>query len=63
MRGSRMRLLGVLVVLAATLVLVSPSYAYKQDLNQTYPLEPGGSFELQNVNGSVEVNGWDRNEV
>ncbi len=63
MRGSRMRLLGVLVVLAAALVLVSPSYAYKQDFNQTYPLEPGGSFELQNVNGSVEVNGWDRNEV
>ena len=63
MRGSRMHLLGVLVVLAAALVLVSPSYAYKQDLNQTYPLEPGGSIELQNVNGSVEVNGWDRNEV
>lgn len=63
MPRSRMPLLGVLVVLAAALVLVSPSYAYKQDLNQTYPLEPGGSFELQNVNGSVEVNGWDRNDV
>jgi hypothetical protein len=26
-------------------------------------VQPGGTFELQNVNGPVEVQGWDRNEV
>jgi DUF4097 and DUF4098 domain-containing protein YvlB len=63
MRGSRVLLFGVFAVLLATLVLASPSYAYKQDFDKTYPLEPGGSVELQNVNGSVELSGWDRNEV
>jgi Putative adhesin len=30
---------------------------------KTYPLPPGGSFLLENVNGSVQVDGWDRDEV
>src|SRR5215468_7673230 len=40
-----------------------PSYAISKDFNQTYPLQPCGTFELQNVNGTVDVQGWDRNEV
>jgi len=41
-----------------------PSYAASiKDFNQTYPLQAGGTFELQNVNGTVDVQGWDRNEV
>lgn len=40
-----------------------PSYAISKDFNQSYPLQPGGTFELQNVNGTVDVQGWDRNEV
>ena len=40
-----------------------PSYAITKDFNQNYPLQPGGTFELQNVNGTVEVQGWDRDEV
>jgi DUF4097 and DUF4098 domain-containing protein YvlB len=50
----------ILVLTAASTV---PCYAISKDFNQTYPLQPGGSFELQNVNGPVEVQGWDRNEV
>ena len=30
---------------------------------RTYPLQSGGEFVLENVNGSVHVEGWDRNEV
>lgn len=30
---------------------------------RTYPLTAGGSFVLENVNGSVQVEGWDRDEV
>src|SRR5262249_11867654 len=41
-----------------------PSYAASvKDFSQTYPLQPGGTFELQNVNGTVDIQGWDRNEV
>ncbi len=40
-----------------------PGYAISKDFNQTYPLQPCGTFELQNVNGTVDVQGWDRNEV
>lgn len=40
-----------------------PCYAISKDFDQSYPLQAGGTFELQNVNGSVNVQGWDRNEV
>jgi DUF4097 and DUF4098 domain-containing protein YvlB len=43
--------------------LATPCYAYRNDFDHTYPLQPGGTFELQNVNGAVEVQGWDRDEV
>ena len=49
------------LVMAA--VWAAPSYAITKEFNQSYPLQPGGSFELQNVNGAIEVQGWDRNEV
>ena len=38
-------------------------FAGEQIFQQTYPLAAGGSFLLENVNGSVQVEGWDRNEV
>lgn len=30
---------------------------------QTYPLDANGSIQLENVNGSVEIVAWDKNEV
>jgi DUF4097 and DUF4098 domain-containing protein YvlB len=48
-------------ILAA--VWAIPCLAISKDFNQSYPLEAGGSVELQNVNGTVQVQGWDRNEV
>lgn len=50
----------ILVLAAAS---TAPSFASSKDFNQSYPLQPGGSFELQNVNGPVEVKGWDRNVI
>ena len=49
----------------ALLLAVSavPGFAYSKDFDQTYPLQPGGSFELQNVNGPVEVQGWEKDAV
>jgi DUF4097 and DUF4098 domain-containing protein YvlB len=47
----------------ALAVWVVPSYAISKDFDKIYPLQAGGSFELQNVNGTVEVQAWDRDEV
>lgn len=44
-------------------VAAIPSFAISKQFDQTYSLEPGGSFELQNVNGPVEVLGWNRDVV
>jgi hypothetical protein len=35
----------------------------RQTFDHSYPLAPGGSFVLENVNGSVQEEGWDRDEV
>src|SRR5438552_16909815 len=57
------------VVVAAFFTLIlgaafaSPSFAISKEFNQSYPLQPGGTFELQNVNGTVEVQGGDRDVV
>jgi tRNA A-37 threonylcarbamoyl transferase component Bud32 len=37
--------------------------AFQQDFNQTLPLTANGRFSLDNVNGRIEIAGWDRNEV
>jgi Toastrack DUF4097 len=53
-----------LLVLAAALAIALPSFATtEQVFEKTYPLESGGQFLLDNVNGSVQVEGWDRDEV
>ena len=50
-------------VMLLTAIWAVPSFAISKEFNQSYPLQPGGSLELQNVNGTVEVQGWDRNEI
>jgi hypothetical protein len=62
MRRPALRATSLFVLLLAVVWAV-PSFAISKEFNQSYPLQPGGSFELQNVNGAVEVQGWDRNEV
>lgn len=37
--------------------------AYKQEFHQTYNLNSTGQVSLENINGSVQITGWDRNEV
>ena len=53
----------VLSILVLALVSTAPGLAKSKDFNQSYPLVPGGTFELQNVNGPVQVEGWDRNVI
>lgn len=51
------------VLAAALLLFALPSHAANELFLKTYPLMPGGSFVLENVNGSVRVEGWAREEV
>ncbi len=58
------RIATTVFLLLAGLLCISPRCsAIDQHFKQTYPLPPGGSFLLENVNGSVHVDGWDRDEV
>jgi len=34
-----------------------------EEFHQIYPLSANGRIELQNINGPVQIRGWDRNEV
>lgn len=66
MKGRAVQSFGgrALLVLAAALLVAVPSFATtEQVFEKTYPLESGGHFLLDNVNGSVQVEGWDRDEV
>jgi len=53
----------LLLALAGVLCISLPGFANDQIFEQIYPLPAGGSFLLQNVNGNVQVVGWDRDEV
>lgn len=59
----------VLGSLAAFLALAIQAHASDwsgsetEEFHQSYPLSANGRVELQNINGSVEIKAWDRNEV
>jgi DUF4097 and DUF4098 domain-containing protein YvlB len=52
-----------LFLLATIAAVCGSSFAYDETFHHVYPLTSGGSFVLENVNGSVHVDGWDRDEV
>ena len=58
----RHALRAALILSVAGAVFAASGLAMSKDFDQSYPLQPGGSFELQNVNGTVEVEGWAHRE-
>lgn len=54
-------LLACLLIGFATLPLVAEQY--RDEFHKTYPVAPNVTISLSNVNGSVEITGWDKNEV
>jgi Toastrack DUF4097 len=38
-------------------------FGASREFTRTFPLSPEGSFELSNVNGTVRIEGWDKDEV
>ena len=46
------------------LLMALPAHAQlTQDFHRTVPLSANGEVSLGNINGNVEITGWDRNEV
>src|SRR5579871_2240937 len=51
------------LILAGILICAYSASAGEKVFEQAYPLAPGGKFVLENINGSVMVDGWDKNTV
>lgn len=61
-------LLLALISLGVLLVMPPHVSAQKQEIvreefHQTYPLSPNGRVSLENIQGTVRIQAWDRNEV
>ena len=55
---------GMLSGALLALVLAAAAHAeVTQDFHRTVPLPANGRISLSNINGGVEIAGWDRNEV
>lgn len=62
---------GVLTVAAAAFILTGCEEwgdwgsvdRHKEDFQQSHAMKPGGRLSLENMNGSVEIYGWDENKV
>jgi DUF4097 and DUF4098 domain-containing protein YvlB len=50
-------------LLATGLLLPASAFGLEKSFTQTYPLRSGGVFSIDNVNGDVTIESWDRNEV
>ena len=52
-----------ILILALAAHASDHSGALTEEFHQTYAITPDGRVELENINGSVHVSTWDRNEV
>jgi hypothetical protein len=53
----------VFAAFAVAQSMVPQSFATTREFSQTYQLKPGGTLELNNINGTVRIEGWDKDEV
>jgi len=54
----------LLLLLGLPVLIVSGDGSrYHEDFHYTYPQSAGGRLTLENFNGSVEITGWDQNNV
>ncbi len=62
-RPGRSRVSRHLLLALAVLASAWPVAASEEVFYRAYPLATGGTFKLSNVNGSVEVSGWEKEQV
>jgi len=60
---SALRFSVVAVLLSKTLLTPNCFGGVTREVTRTYPLNADGSFELNNVNGTVRIEAWDKDEV
>src|ERR1700688_3081919 len=48
---------------ACALVLLLPCFAHAAAVDEHRPANPQGAVEIDNVAGSIDVQGWDKSEV
>lgn len=54
------------IVLGAAMALALSAHAsdkVRDEFHKTYPLSADGRVSLQNINGSIKIVGWDKNEI
>src|SRR5438105_10892470 len=51
------------IALLAIATPISLRAELTEELHKTYPIDADGRVSLKNVNGSVHISAWDRNEV
>lgn len=50
--------------LVLTLALATPALAsVREDFERTVPFDPGGSFRLENANGTIDIETWNESNV
>lgn len=50
--------------LSLCLAFLAPlCFGVTREVTRTYPMRPDAAFELSNVNGTVRIEGWDKNEI
>jgi DUF4097 and DUF4098 domain-containing protein YvlB len=62
-RGIVWAALASLILITLQSVAVMAQDRVQEEFHQTYQLSPQGRVQLENINGSVRVTGWERNEV
>src|ERR1700739_846118 len=53
----------VLILLLCFALIAPACLGVTREFTRTYPLRADGSFELNNVNGTVRIEAWDKDEV
>ena len=59
----KMSLAAILVAAIIMTIAAVPGFAAEDTYDRVFPLPSGGSVFLENVTGSVDIVGWDRNAV
>ena len=55
---------GVCMAILLAVFLAAPHcFGVTREFTKTFPLQADGSFELSNVNGTVRIETWDKDEV
>ncbi|HXY00117.1 MAG TPA: DUF4097 family beta strand repeat-containing protein [Candidatus Limnocylindrales bacterium] len=62
MLGSAFRR-AALGVFLSIVFIVPLCFGVTREFTKTYPLSPNGTFELNNVNGTVRIEAWDKDQV